>query len=307
MHTIRNVALIGLGALGCAYAGKLYDRDPAALRVITSEDRARRYREQGFWINGKAYGFQYAAHSGGVTADLILVVVKTHQLPQAIEDMSSFVGPDTVIMSLMNGITSEELLGEAFGMEKMLYAVSYGLTANREGNHIRFPSYGTITFGEKNDSLSPRVQAVKALFDNSGIPSNIPENILRSLWWKFMVNVGINQCSAVTRGRFGLFQTDKDAQGLMESAMREVIALSKQAGINLSEADIGKWYDILLTLDPASRTSMLEDIQSGRPTEVESFGGAVCQLGQRYGVATPVNEALLRQIRVIERNSDFVS
>ena len=303
MNTIQHVAVIGLGALGCAYAGKLYDMNPAGLRVIADNERAERYRKQGFWVNGKRYDFSYAGDAGGEPADFILVVVKTHQLAQAIEDMRSFVGPNTIIMSLLNGITSEEIIGREFGMEKMLYAVSYGLTANKEGNQIQFPSYGTITFGAKdNNTASPHVQAVKSLFERAQIPHNIPDNIMRSLWWKFMVNVGVNLCSAVTRGRFGVFQSDKDAQDLMESAMREVIAISERTGVNLNQTDIDKWYDILRPLNPTSRTSMLEDIESFRPTEVEAFAGVVCQLGEQYGVATPVNRTLLRIIRVIEKN-----
>ena len=95
-----------------------------------------------------------------------------------------------------------------------------------------------------------------------------------------MVNVGVNQCSAVTRGRYGLFQTVAEAKELADATMREVIALSEKAGVNLNEADLERWYGVLAKLDPGSRTSMLEDIESRRRTEVDAFAGTVCALGK---------------------------
>lgn len=302
LRKIKNITVVGLGALGCAYAGKLYDMNPQELKVLAGGERAARYKDNGFYINDKKYDFNYVSpEEVGEPADLILVVVKTHQLSQAIRDMKNQIGPDTVIMSLLNGITSEEIIGKAYGLEKVLYAVSYGLTANREGNHIHFTSYGNIAFGEKtNSTYSEKVTAVKELFDRSGIPYTIPENMLHSLWWKFMFNVGINQCSAVTRGKYHTFQTVGEARQLLDAAMREVHALSQKAGVYLSDQDIEKWYDVLATLHPNSRTSMLEDIESGRKTEVDAFAGTVCELGQKYGVETPVNRTLLNIIKVVE-------
>ena len=115
-----------------------------------------------------------------------------------------------------------------------------------------------------------------------------------------MFNVGINQCSAVTRGKYHTFQNVGAARQLLDSAMREVAVLSQKAGVYLNEQDIKKWYDVLATLNPNSRTSMLEDIESGRKTEVDAFAGTVCELGQKYGVETPVNRTLLNIIKVIE-------
>ena len=302
MQKIQNVTIVGLGALGCAYAGKLYDMNPNGLKILAGGERANRYKADGFFINGKRYDFTYVPpEEAGQTADLIIVLVKTHQLSKAIMEMRNQVGDNTLILSLLNGITSEEIIGKEYGMEKMLYSVSYGLTANRERNHIHFTSYGNIAFGEKTNTIySEKVQAVQDLFEWSDIPYSIPENMLHSLWWKFMFNVGINQCSAVTRGKFGTFQTVDEAKKLLNSAMLEVVRVSEKAGINLTDTDIEKWYDILYTLNPNSRTSMLEDIECGRKTEVDAFAGTVCELGEKYGVSTPVNRALLNIIKVIE-------
>jgi 2-dehydropantoate 2-reductase len=301
---INKVALIGLGALGSAYASMLYDNDPRQIKIIAGGERVRRYKEQGILINGKRYDFQFAApEAQGDKADLIIVAVKTYHLPQAIKDMKNYVGENTIILSLLNGITSEEMLGNEFGREKILYAVSFALTPNRQAGHIGFSGRGNLSFGEKNNTkYSDKVKAVKELFDKASIPYNIPEDMLHTLWWKFMVNVGINQCSAVTRGRYGLFQSVKEAREFMKEAMREVTAVSEKEGIKLTEADMSTWDEVLDSLDPSSRTSMLEDVECGRKTEVDAFAGAVLVLGDKHNIDTPVNRTLYTIIKLIEQN-----
>ncbi|MBP2626686.1 MAG: putative 2-dehydropantoate 2-reductase [Firmicutes bacterium] len=299
---MKNIVIIGLGALGCAYASKLYLMNPNGLKVIAGGERAKRYQEEGVLINGKRFDFTYVSPQEKCEpADLIVVAVKGYQLAQAVIDMKNHVGNNTIILPLLNGITSEEIIGKEYGMDKLLYAVSFGLTANREGNHIHFTSYGNLAFGEKiNLEYSEKVQGVKAIFERAGIPFTIPENMMHSIWWKFMVNVGINQCSAVTGGRYRVFQTVNEAKSLMESAMWEVVRISEKAGIHLNGADIEKWYEILNTLNPDSRTSMLEDIECGRKTEVDMFAATVCEMGEKYGVETPINRTLLNIIKVLE-------
>ncbi|WP_223068323.1 ketopantoate reductase family protein [Paenibacillus caui] len=302
MNNVKRISILGLGAIGCAYASKLYDMDPDAVQVIAGGERAERYKKEGFFINGKRYDFKYVnPEDEAEPADLIIVAVKANQLSQAIQDMRNHVGEGTIILSLLNGITSEEIIGGQYGLEKMLYSMCIGIDANREGNRVRFTSYGNITFGEKlNQDYSPRVLAVKDVFDRAGISYMIPDNMERTLWWKFMINVGINQSSAVLRGRYGVFQTDEHARKLMDSAMREVIRISGKAGVNLKEDDLEQWYKVLETMNPASRTSMLEDIESGRTTEVDIFAGTVCELGEKYGIETPVNRALFHIIKAME-------
>jgi len=120
------------------------------------------------------------------------------------------------------------------------------------------------------------------------------------LWWKFMINVGVNQASAVIRAPYGIFQTSPDAQALMGELMCEVIVLAQHAGVNLKEQDLHDWYAVLNTLSSKGKTSMLQDIEAGRKTEVEIFAGKVVDLGKSYGIPTPVNRTLLSIIHVLE-------
>ncbi len=304
LKRINKVSVIGLGAIGAAYASKLHDLNPNCVQVIADEERIRRYKSDGLWINGRRCDFNYLTPEVEAgPADLVLVAVKYQGLQQAIADIKHHVGPETVIMSLMNGISSEEIIAHTYGSENLLYAMCVAIDAGREGTDISFSSIGRICFGEKrNPSHSPKVRSVKQLFEQAGIPYEIPENMEHAMWWKFMINVGINQTSAVLKAPYRVFQEIREAHDLMVTAMQEVIELSKKADVHLNEGDLAA-FDLILrqSLSPEGKTSMLQDIEAGRKTEVEYFAGTVCQLGRRYGVPTPVNEMLFRMIRVLEQ------
>lgn len=303
MALIQNVYLAGLGAIGSAYASRFYDLDPGSVKIIVDKERLERYGRQGITVNGKSYGFHFIHPDvDAPPADLILIAVKYHHLETIIQEIRPFVGEKTVILSLLNGITSEELFGKVYGMDKMLYSFVVGTDAVRVGTGTRFSSPGRIVFGEKlNATYSPKVTAVKELFDRHAIPYQIPENMWRELWWKFMMNVGVNQTSAVLKAPYGVFQTVSEARELMTLASREVLQLSKAFGLDLTEQDIRDQIAIIDGLSPEGKTSMLQDVEAGRQTEVAIFAGTVVDLGRRHGVATPVNEVLLRMIRTLEQ------
>jgi len=303
MSSFKRIAVIGAGAMGSFYASKLADGNPGGVFLIAAGDRYDRLKNEGFTVNGKPY-FLSVLNPGerAAPADLIIVAVKHHHLEEAVGQMTPFVGDQTIFLSVMNGIDSEERIGAVHGMEKVLYAVAVGIDALREGNAVTYTTQGKLFFGEKkNRVMTERVKGLRSLFDRAGIVCETPEDMIRILWWKYMINVGINQASAVLRAPYGVFQKSTEARELMESAMKEVTTVAAAARINITGEDIENWYAFMARLSPAGKTSMLQDVEAKRKTEVEMFGGKMMELGKKYGIPTPVNETLFRIIRVIER------
>ena len=303
-----RVFIVGAGAMGAAYGSMFHDMDPDSVSFIARGERAERLKEKGLLVNGRPYVFPVVSPGQNTPSpDLIMVAVKNHHLPQAVEDMRDLVGERTVILSVMNGIESEEQLGAALGMEKVLYAVAVGIDAVREGHAVTYSKRGKLYFGEaRNPALTERVKALQALFGRAGIISEVPEDMIRTLWWKFMINVGVNQASAVLRAPYGVFQSLPEAGDLMESAMKEVIVLAERRNIDLSEKDIQEWLAFLSSLAPTGKTSMLQDVEAGRKTEVEIFSGKVVSLGKDCGIPTPVNETLYRILKVTEQGLKWI-
>ena len=300
---IKNVAVLGAGAVGAFYASKFFEGSELSTVLVAREPRYDRLKAQGLVINGKHYSIP-VVHPDEATppADLIIVALKNHTLPEAVHDLKNLVGDQTTLISVMNGLDSEEYLGSVYGMDKLLYAIAVAIDALREGNSVTYTNPGKVFFGEADNSHpSERVRRVQAAFEQAGVVSETPTDMIRMLWWKFMVNVGINQASAAMRAPYGVFQSSPDAQALMETLMREVLVLAQRVGVNLGEQDLDEWYAVLKTLSPKGKTSMLQDIEAGRKTEVEIFAGKVVQLGQSYGIPTPANQIMLSIVHVLEQ------
>jgi 2-dehydropantoate 2-reductase len=302
VRRLERVVICGAGAVGSSYAARLHDVNPAGLAVIAGGARRARLEREGLTVNGRRLDPRYLAPGEPApAADLLLVAVKQHHLAQAIEDVRAVVGAETIVVSLLNGITSEALLGRAFGAEKVLPAFVVGNDVLREGTRTRYANLGRLVFGApSNDPADPRVRAVKDLLDRAGIPAEVPPDILRAQWKKFMLNVGVNQVSAILRAPYGAFAAVPELRELARAAALEVVAVSRGEGVALAPADVEAIFPIIAALAPDGKTSMLQDVEAGRKTEVEIFAGAVVALGRRHGVPTPVNELLGRMIAAIE-------
>lgn len=300
-NAIEKIAIIGAGALGATYGSLLYGMEPESVCFIASGDRYERLRRDGVIVNCKHYALTVVRPEEAVPVRLVIVAVKHYHLDQAISEMKGAVGPQTIIISVMNGIDSEGRIGVVYGRSKVIYGLTLGIDAVREGNSITFKNQGRILFGEeKNTEISRRVRNISDLFTRAGIAHEIPPDMIRSLWFKFMINVGVNQVSAALNATYGVLQTSMEAHKLMDSAMLEVIAIAGKLHVNLSEEDIVEWYKVLGTLNPTGKTSMLQDVEARRPTEVEMLAGTVIKLGKHHGVPTPVNQKLYEELKRIK-------
>lgn len=306
MKKIESVALIGLGAIGSAYLVKMAEHmPPESIRVIASGERAARYRANGVEYNGRHYRFNVAEpESGEKPADLVFVSVKNMQLEQAARDMRDFVGPETIIIAPLNGVTSEKVLMTSFGEERVLFSYAMRIDATRVGDSTVCTDTGYIAFGcGRGMSCRPENEAAVAeFFERVGIEYEMPDDMMTSLWKKFMMNCGINQTSAVLGFTYGLMQRSREARSIMRSAMEEAALAAKAEGISLGTADIDNCFNIMDRLGPDGKTSMLQDIDARRATEVDAFAGTVVSIAGKYNIPVPVNEMLLRLIRAKEES-----
>jgi 2-dehydropantoate 2-reductase len=305
MKDITRAVIIGLGAIGSIYAAKLKQYDPDCVRVLVDQQRLERYRAHGIVLNGVRHDFDYVLPGPNqARADLILIATKADALQDAITAIEGFVHDDTIILSLLNGITSEEQIAERYGWDKVLHAFFVGHGSTRSGNAVTFDGVGRIVFGEANaHTRTPRVDALCRFFDRAGIAYEIPDDILFAMWCKFVLNVGVNQASAVLRASYGAFQRSEKTHAIALDLMQEAALIAQKAGIRNADAILPWCTDFIRNMPPAFKSSMLQDIEAGNKTEVDIFGGAVCALGQKYGVPTPHNEMFLRLIKALEESA----
>lgn len=301
---IKTVAVIGLGALGTMFAQYLSEKLPYHhVRVIANQNRIQNYRHNGIYCNEKPLDFNYVLpEPAEKPADLLIICVKFNQLKEAIEAARFQVGEHTIILSALNGISSEEIVGEKFGMEKMLYCVAQGMDAVKIDNKVTYKNMGMLCFGEQDNTIwSPKVQAVADFLDSIHFPYEVPKDMIHQMWGKFMLNTGVNQAVAVFSTNYGGIQVEGEPRRVMIAAMREVIDLSQKLGIHLNESDLTYWLNVLTKLHPTGMPSMRQDLAAGRKTEVDLFSGTAIALGKKHHIPTPVNEWLYQKVQEMEK------
>lgn len=297
MKAIQTSALIGLGALGI-----LFGRRMPGVQVIADAERIARYQAAPAVCNGEECHFAYVTPQQGRPVDFLLVAVKATVLDEAIRDMARFVGPDTVILSVLNGITSEQRIEAAYPGHT-LWSVAIGMDATRTGRSLTYKAAGKIQFGERDGRMTPRVQAVADYLTACGIENEPCADILYKQWHKLMVNDGLNQAAAAFDLPYGGLAAPGPAHDKMLEAMQEVIRLANLEGVPLPPDNDVTWLAAAMpTFAPDGMPSMRQDVLAKRPTEVEEFAGEVRRLARKHGMPTPANDFFYARIREIEAN-----
>lgn len=300
---IRSVTIIGMGALGILY-GDAFSKalGPDKVRFLASGDRLARCRQADVTYNGEPCHFHISDGSDG-PAELLLFAVKAPDLEEAIALAQPVVDEDTIILSLLNGVTSEETLSAAFGPAKVLYTVVQGMDAVRTGTALTCHSQGSAYIGRPQEDYFDReekVQQAVDLFRRAGLTVYQEEDVEHRMWCKFMLNVGINQVCMAYQCSYGPAQVPGEIRDTMIAAMQEARKVGACQGILVTQRDLEEYLAVLDALDPEGMPSMRQDALAGRPSEVESFAGTVLALARRFGMRAPVNQKLYDIIKEME-------
>lgn len=301
MKEIKTVGIIGLGALGTLFAKELADgfgRD--RVLVLADADRIRRYETDGVYFNGQRCSFRYTdAASCAETLDLLIFATKFGALEASIDTCRHLVTPETTLVSILNGVTSEQVLGEAFSPAQVVWCVAQKMSARKEGNRVTVDPLGELALGVPAGMDTAHLDRLTAFFDAVRFPYSLPEDIRRQMWSKLLCNVGTNPTTMVFDCGYSGLQKKGRPREVMFAAMREVLAVANAEGIPLGEEDIKNWVAIVDAF-PGGTTSMHQDRMAGRPSEVELFAGTICRYAAMHGLEVPTNAWLYNEVKRIE-------
>ena len=303
MEEIKHVLICGIGAIGSIYADKINRYDNENLKILVDKNRLEKYSKNPKIFNGKELKLNYILpENTDFKADLIIIATKYDGLNDVINNIKNFVKDDTIILSLLNGVTSEDLIAQKYGLKHLIHSYFVGHSAMRNGNNITFDGRGDIVFGILNPYITDKndENILKNYFDKVGIDYKIPDDIERSMWLKFMLNVSSNQVSAILHKTFGQMQKSPKIRKLLENIMLEVVEIAKAKGVKNTQTMIDEAFNSFDKMIPEGKTSMLQDIEAGRKTEVEMFAGTVIKMGEKYNIPTPYNKFLKEMIEAVE-------
>lgn len=300
---IKNVAMIGAGAIGGVYSYSLHKLLGDNFAFIANGKRKERLEKECLYLNGEHFNPKVVSSDEDIKFDLIIVSVKNYQLQSAIEDMRNLVGKNTIILTLLNGISSRDVLQEEFKDNHVLYGLAIKIDAVKVGNKITQNSKAIIQFGDKyNKTMSEEVLAVKNLLNDAKINNQVFEDMIKTVWTKWMLNIGLNQVSAISGATYGVIKNTPELLTLVNKAMTEVMEVSKAYNINLGDENWASVQDVIDSLDGDGKTSLLQDVENKRKTEVEYFSGTLIKIAKEHNVEVPVNEVLYNFIKAKERN-----
>lgn len=303
MREIKKVLICGIGAIGSIYADKISRYANVNLKILVDKDRLEKYQKNPKIFNGQELKLNYVLPDNtDFKADLIMIATKYDGLSDVVKNIKNFVKEDTIILSLLNGITSENILAEKYGWRHIIHSYFVGHSAMRDGNNITFDGIGDIIFGVQNPEITD-INDEKILgnfFNKAKISYKIPDDIKRSMWLKFLLNVSSNQTSAILGKTFGQMQDSYKFRKLLENIMLEVIAIAQKEGVKNTNSLLEDAFKVFDTMCAEGKTSMLQDIEAGRKTEVEMFAGTVIELGEKYNISTPYNKVLKEMIEILE-------
>ena len=301
---IQSVAVLGAGAVGSYVIWGLSHKKDIRLGVIAEGERADRLKKGGCRINDEVYRPEVWSPQEAEDVDLLIVSLKYGSLPEALESIKTIVGEHTTVMSLMNGVDSEELIAEQVGDDRVLRSL-IKVASHKEENGYYFNPETTlgIIFGELAAPFdSERVQAIESLFADTGIHFRSTEFIREEIWGKFRLNVCNNLPQAILGAGVGCYSDSTHMKVISDGLRRELEQIALAKGIDMSKmaGTSGRGSAV-----PASaRYSTRQDLDAGRHTEIDMFSGTLMRMGEELGIPTPYNEYTYHMIKALEEKND---
>lgn len=302
MKSIQTVGIIGLGALGSLYAKLFTDAlGMENVLVLADSERIHRYRADGLYYNGELADFNYTdAAEIHTPVDLLLFACKFGGLQDSIETCRHLIGKDTTLISVLNGISSEQILGDAFSPEQVVWCTAQKMGAKKEGNRVTVSPIGELALGIPEGMDDTHFRRLLPFLDSIHFPYSLPADIRTHTWSKLLCNVGCNQANIVFQCSYEALHRPGKPRDTMIGAMREVVLVANAEGVPLTEADVENWVSVIDHLPPEGESSMRQDGKAHRKSEVELFGGTIRTLAKKHGIPVPVNDWLYHTILEME-------
>lgn len=298
---IKNVAICGAGAIGSMIGDRLEKKYGSDFYLMCKSDfLAKPLEEDGLTVNGRNFKpvvIRSKANMPG-KLDLLLITVKNFHLPSTIEDIRDIIDENTILLPIMNGVYAFNTLTQEFPNNKVLCGIMVKTDTHPVGPGMTdYTTTGEIQVGEGKPEDAETAEAVYQFLAAADLCSCHYPNIRQMQFRKWMLNVGVNQVSALTEANFGEFQKIPQIFDLMRKLMNEVREVADAEGIGLTGQDIEELIEFTRKYPDDKQTSMLTDVLEKRPTEIDYFAGDVITYGRKHGIPTPYNDALYDAIK----------
>lgn len=300
----RHVAVIGAGAMGSLFGGYLAESGVRVTLIDTGQEHVDTINDEGLVIetperNRRVVDVHATTAPGTVdSVDLLVVFVKSHDTGAAIADASPLID-GTDVLTLQNGLGNPETLAEVVDEPAIIAGVtSHGSTLVGPG-HVRHAGRGPTTLGRYFVDNDREVERIADLLTDADIETTVTRDVPGAIWEKVLVNVGINAATALARVPNGALADSEPGRRVLTSAIREAAVVAEAEGIQVRDDIVDHAVDVAERTGE-NRSSMWQDVESRRRTEIEALNGEIVRRGRGHDIETPVNAVLTDLVRLAE-------
>lgn len=299
-----NIVVIGAGAMGSIYGGRLSQGNDVTL-VDTNEALVKKVSEEGVILEEKGEDRIFHPSAGtdassAGTADLVILFTKALYSRSALENARGAIGPDTYLMTLQNGAGHERILADFADPAHIIIGTTEDNGAVLSLGHVHHGGDGVTNIGKLDGKEDPFLSKVKESFDSCGFDVRIQGNIQQLIWDKLMTNVSLSALTAILQCDMHYISEDGHAFSICVRLIREAVAVARAMGLSFDEEKVIEKVRRTSESNKGGYTSIMMDIRSGRKTEVDTISGAVVAKAHELGVPVPHHEMAVSLIHALE-------
>jgi 2-dehydropantoate 2-reductase len=301
-----RIAIVGAGAMGSVYAGLLGDAGNDVWAIDPWEEHVAAIREHGLRVEGasgdRVVRVNATSHPSEVgEVDLVVIATKAMQVRAAAQSAVSLLGPETVVLTMQNGLGSPEVAGNVLGDERIVVGIAGGFGASVvEPGHVHHHGMELVRLGESRGPVSPRVEQIAEVWRAAGFAVQAEDDVERLVWEKLICNVCFSGTCTVLERTIGEVLDDPYAWSVASACAREAYEVAVASGIGISFDDPVAYAAVFGERIRDARPSMLLDRLAGRPTEIDAINGAIHPRSAALGLEAPTNAVVTALVKAGE-------
>ena len=304
-----EIAVVGAGAVGCFFGGRLAQAG-YSVTLIGRPSHVDAINRDGLWVDSQDFCGAIPVRasvsvSDAARADLILLAVKSTDTVAAAQTLSPVLRPDTLILSLQNGVDNCARL-RPYIAQAAFPAVVYVAVGMQGPGRVKHFGRGELVIGDPESSPPSRAEdslrAIAGVFESAGMPCAVSPEIKHALWKKFLVNCTYNGISALGQIPYGEMVRLPQIQSLIEALTEEFIQVAQAEGVDLSREEAALANQSIAQTMPGQRSSNAQDLARGKPTEIDYLNGVIVEIAHRHGISVPTHRAIHGLVKMLEHH-----
>ena len=301
-----KIAILGAGAMGSLFGGLLAESGQAVTLIDVNDAQIKAVREQGLRLETEAGDRQVTSlqacrpDEADAQPDLLLVFTKTLHTAAALEGIAGIIGPNTLVLTLQNGLGNVETVSRYVPEERVIVGMTTWPADLAGPGHVRSHGLGIIRVLAADGRERADVGEVAEILSRAGLRCTVDQTVWKAIWEKVAFNAALNGICAVTGCTVDQLGAAPEGLALASAVVGEAIAVARAEGV---EADADHCRDTVahaIAHHVGHKPSMLQDVLAGRPTEIGAINGAIVERARRHDVPVPHTETLLGLMRLVE-------